>query len=39
MGLLTSILINEKSLIWTLDKRLEMFGIELNRDHRPALHS
>ena len=39
LSLLASILINEKALIWTLDKRLELLASELNRAHRPTLHS
>lgn len=39
MSLLASILISEKALIWTLDKRLELLAGELNRAHRPTLHS
>lgn len=38
-SLLASTLLSEKTLIWTLDKRLESVASELNRAYRPALHS
>lgn len=39
MGLLASILIKKKALIWTLDKRLGILAGKPNRAHRPRLHS
>ena len=39
MSLLASVLLNEKTLIWTMDKRLELLAIESNRVYRPMLHS
>lgn len=39
MSLLASALLSEKTLIWTLDKRLELLATESNRGYRPALHS
>jgi len=39
LSLLASLLISEKALIWTLDKRLELLAGELNLAHRPMLHS
>lgn len=39
MSLLASALLRDKTLIWTLDKRLELMAGELNRAYHPALHS
>lgn len=39
MSLLASALLSEKTLIWTLDKRLELLAIESGTSYRPALHS
>jgi predicted nucleic acid-binding protein len=39
MSLLASALLSEKTLIWTLDKRLELLATESNKGYRPALHS
>ncbi len=39
MSLLASALLRDKTLIWTLDKRLESMAGELNRAYHPALHS
>ena len=39
MSLLASVLLSEKTLIWTMDKRFELLAVELNRVYRPALHS
>ena len=39
MSLLASALLSEKTLIWTLDKRLELLATESNKGYRPALHA
>ena len=39
LSLLAAVLINETTLIWTLDKRFEQIAIELNRTFSPKLHS
>ena len=39
LSLLAAVLINEMTLIWTLDKRFEQIAIELNRAFSPKLHS
>ena len=39
VSLLASTLLSEQTLIWTLDKRLELVAIELKRAYRPLLHS
>ena len=39
MSLLASVLLSEKTLIWTMDKRFELLAIESNRVYRPMLHS
>lgn len=39
MSLLASALLRDKTLIWTLDKRLELMAGELSRAYHPALHS
>jgi predicted nucleic acid-binding protein len=39
LSLLASVLISERSLIWTADKSLERIATELNLAYRPALHS
>ena len=39
MSLLASALLSEKTLIWTLDKRLELLATESSKGYRPALHS
>ena len=39
MSLLASSLLRETALIWTLDKRLELLALELNRAYRPKIHS
>lgn len=38
MSLLASVLLSEKTLIWTRDKRLEALAAESNRVYRPMLH-
>jgi hypothetical protein len=38
-SLLASTLLSDKTLIWTMDKRLALVAGELNRAYRPALHS
>jgi predicted nucleic acid-binding protein len=39
MSLLASVLLSEKTLIWTMDKRFELLAIASNCVYRPALHS
>ena len=39
LSLLASVLINEMTLIWTLDKKFEQIAIEVSRDFSPKLHS
>ena len=39
MSLLASALLSDQTLIWTMDKRLELIASEINRAYRPALHS
>lgn len=39
LSLLASALLSEKTLIWTMDKRLETLARELNKAYRPRLHS
>lgn len=39
MSLLASVLLSEKTLIWTRDKRFELLATESNRVYRPMLHS
>ena len=39
LSLLAAVLINETTLIWTLDKRFEQIAIEMNRVFSPKLHS
>lgn len=38
MSLLASVLLSEKTLVWTLDKRFELLATASNRVYRPALH-
>lgn len=39
LSLLASVLINEMTLIWTLDKRFKQIATEVNRAFSPKLHS
>ena len=39
LSLLAAVLINEMTVIWTLDKRFEQIAIEMNRAFSPKLHS
>ena len=39
LSLLAAVLINETTVIWTLDKRFEQIAIEMNRAFSPKLHS
>ena len=39
LSLLASVLLSEKTLIWTLDKRFEQLAVEANRAFSPKLHS
>jgi predicted nucleic acid-binding protein len=39
VGLLASVLLADKAVLWTLDKRLEQIASEANRVYRPTLHS
>jgi len=39
MSLLASVLLSEKTLIWTLDKRFELVATESNRVYRPISHA
>lgn len=39
LSLLASVLISERALIWTVDKRFELVATELNLAYRPVLHS
>jgi predicted nucleic acid-binding protein len=39
LSLLAAVLINEMTVIWTLDKRFEQIAIEMNRVFSPKLHS
>lgn len=39
VGLMASVLLSDKAVLWTLDKRLEQVATELNKVYRPALHS
>ena len=39
LSLLASALLSEKTLIWTVDKRLETLARALNKAYRPRLHS
>ena len=39
IGLLAGALLGENTLIWTLDKRLELLATELGKAYRPKLHS
>ena len=39
LSLLASVLINEMTVIWTLDKRFEQIAIEMNKAFSPKLHS
>ena len=39
LSLLASVLINEMTLIWTLDKRFKQMATEVNRAFSPKLHS
>jgi predicted nucleic acid-binding protein len=39
IGLLAGALLGENTLIWTLDKRLELLAMELGKAYRPKLHS
>jgi predicted nucleic acid-binding protein len=39
LSLLASVLINEMTVIWTLDKRFEQIAIKMNKAFSPKLHS
>ncbi|WP_296493051.1 PIN domain-containing protein [Rhodoferax sp.] len=39
LSLLASVLLTDKVLIWTFDKRLEQVAKELNKSYRPLLQS
>lgn len=39
VGLMASVLLSDKAVLWTLDKRLEQVATELNKAYRPALRS
>ena len=39
LSLLAAVLINEMTVIWTLDKRFEQIAIDMNRAFSPKLHS
>jgi predicted nucleic acid-binding protein len=39
LNLLAAVLINEKTVIWTLDKRFEQIAMEMKRAFSPKLHS
>lgn len=39
LSLLAAVLINEMTVIWTLDKRFEQIAMEMKRAFSPKLHS
>lgn len=39
LSLLAAVLINETTVIWTLDKRFEQIAMEMKRAFSPKLHS